>query len=201
MTLAYIEGASYFVKCQPGQYAAMGSSIAYYYDVDMTGAVLTLPLKDNDFISLGAATGSTTIFDPADNLIFGLEEGLTVKNFEHSFIRLTGNGRLEYLPETGFGTGSKVKLVDKFSNATIITYTIIIFGDLNGDGNIDATDAALLVDYENHIVNRDPLLDVAFFRAGDLNGDGNLDSVDAGIVIDAENYSLGIDQCTGHIGR
>lgn len=195
----YPQGASYFVKCQPGQYAAMGSS-SYRFDVDITGAVLTLPLKDTDNISLVAAAGSTTIFDQADTLIYGLETGLSIEDFESSFIKLTGNGRLEYTPETGFGTGSKVRLVDNFSLATIITYTIIIFGDLNGDGNIDTIDAGILVDFENHRINWGPPSDAIYSKAGDLNSDGNLDSIDAGIAVDLENHFLSIDQCTGKPG-
>lgn len=90
----YLEGASYFVKCQPGQYAAQGSAVLYFFDVDMTNAVITLPIESS--ITIDAAVGSTTIIDYTDNLIYGLKPSLSVEDFESNFIQLAGNGRLEY---------------------------------------------------------------------------------------------------------
>ena len=77
------------------------------------------------------------------------------------------------------------------------TYTIVIYGDINGDGNIDSIDAGHLADYENGFVTWDAQSDAAYLKAADLNGDGSIDSIDAGIVADAENYLSNINQSTG----
>jgi len=53
---SYTQGAMYFVKCTPTQYAALGSAIAYAYDLDLTGADITLPLA-------GGVETSTITFD------------------------------------------------------------------------------------------------------------------------------------------
>ena len=77
------------------------------------------------------------------------------------------------------------------------TYTVLIYGDVNGDGNIDSGDAGLIVDYENFFITWDPAADAALYKAADLNGDGNIDSGDAGLIVDAENFMLTINQVTG----
>lgn len=133
-----------------------------------------------------------------DNIIYGFDIGLTQTRFENEFVHIIGNGRLEYTRLKGeFGTGTKVDLIDDLSNVIIVSYTIVIFGDVNGDGGVDSIDAGAIVDYENYLVSWDPSVDVALFKAGDLNGDGCIDSIDAGIAVDAENYLVTIDQTTG----
>ncbi|MDQ2086551.1 dockerin type I domain-containing protein [Herbivorax sp. ANBcel31] len=51
-----------------------------------------------------------------------------------------------------------------------------IYGDLNGDGNIDSTDAALLTRYMLEIISDFPSADG--MKAADVNGDGEIDSID-----------------------
>ncbi|HQH64405.1 MAG TPA: hypothetical protein PLE55_12235, partial [Clostridiales bacterium] len=141
------------------------------------------------------AYGSTTIIDEQNGYIFGLKTGLTMGEFESDFVRINGNGRLNYLTSDTFGTGAVVQLVNNANEEIIGTYTIIIFGDVNGDGNIDSADAGLLVDIENWIVEW-PAGSVNYL-AGDVNGDGNIDSGDSGILTDVENFMRDIDQTTG----
>jgi hypothetical protein len=103
---------------------------------------------------------------------------------------------LEYVPtEQGFGTGSKVNV--KQNETVVEVHEILIYGDINGDGNIDSLCAGTAVDVENYIIEWDSVEDAVFIEAGDLNSDGNIDSMDAGIMVDAENYVLEIDQVTG----
>lgn len=142
--------------------------------------------------------GSTTVIDPQTNFVYGLKDNLTKADFENGFIRISGDVKLEYEFFAGvFGTGTKVKLVDNTTRSVLLTYTILIFGDVNGDGNIDAIDAGVLVDYENSTNSWDALADAAQYKASDVNGDGNIDSIDAGILVDIENNLKTINQATG----
>ncbi len=147
---------------------------------------------------LTAQTGATTVVDVTDNLIYGLKAKITQEEFENDFIILSGNAMLVITPTTGgFGTGTKVDVVDNETQNIIETFTIVIFGDVNGDGNIDGMDAGVLVDIENYKTVWDSVTEAAFIKAGDLNGDGNFDSVDAGIIVDEANYKSILDQATG----
>ncbi|HOO26468.1 MAG TPA: dockerin type I domain-containing protein, partial [Clostridiales bacterium] len=75
------------------------------------------------------------------------------------------------------------------------TYTVILFGDVNGDGNIDDGDGSLIVDVENHILNWNASPDKRY--ASDLNADGAIDSSDAAFVTEVMNYVQAIDQTNG----
>jgi len=148
--------------------------------------------------ALAARSGSTTVLNAQSGFIYGLATGLTKTAFESTFVSVAGNGRLQYAPDTGsIGTGTKVQVIDNITGLAVQTFTVVIFGDVNGDGNIDAGDAGIIVDYENFFVTWDPSADAALLKAADVNGDGNVDTGDAGIVVDHENFMLTISQATG----
>jgi hypothetical protein len=142
-------------------------------------------------------SGASTVIDSA-GFIYGLQASMTQADFENLFVLVSGNARLEITTLSGsFGTGTRVDLIDNETQEIAASYLIVIFGDVNGDGNIDSADAGKLIDYENYALEWDPVLDAARLMAGDVNNDGNLDSSDAGMVVDAENYLLSIDQTRG----
>jgi uncharacterized repeat protein (TIGR02543 family) len=151
-------------------------------------------------VNLIADSGSTTVINTGDNFIYGLKPGLTKADFESNFISINGNGRLAYTPDNGvLGTGTKVELIDNSTGAVLQTYTIVIFGDVNGDGNIDSIDAGVMVDVQNYSTTWDPVTNAYYYKAGDLNGDGNIDSIDAGLTVDFQNYMVNINQATGSV--
>ncbi len=67
-------------------------------------------------------------------------------------------------------------------------------------GNIDTSDAGIIIDYENFLIFWDQPDDALYLKAADLNGDGNIDTADAGIIVDFENFLLTINQTTGLAG-
>jgi hypothetical protein len=128
--------------------------------------------------------------------VYGLTTGLTSLQ---GLIAVPNGYELSYQTnQKSFGTGSIINIVK--DGVKVNSFTTIIFGDVNGDGNIDSIDAGKLVDYENYVLHWDPAADAAYLKAGDLNGDGNVDSIDAGITVDAQNYFVTIDQTTGFVG-
>ena len=153
---------------------------------------------DSSQIYIESKLGSTTVLDINNNVIFGLETELTKEIFENNYITINGNGRIEYLPNTEIlGTGSKVTIIDNATDAVLQTYYIVIFGDVNGDGNIDSTDSGVLVDFENYKILWNTPSDYAYRKAADLNSDGNIDSIDAALIVGVENSDCAINQETG----
>lgn len=74
--------------------------------------------------------------------IWGLDEGFSdISNY----ITVTeGTGTLEYIPsENGIGTGSVVNVYDIYDEL-FKSYTVIVFGDVNGDTYIDGQDAVIM---------------------------------------------------------
>jgi len=143
---------------------------------------------------IAAVAGSTTVIDRTNNFIYGLSEGLTSLD---AYITTVGGATLQLVKSSGLvcGTGTLVKVMN--GAVTVKTFTVVIFGDVNGDGNIDSIDAGVAVDVENYVVTWDKVANAALYKAGDLNNDGNIDSIDAGIMVDVENYIKTVNQVTG----
>ncbi len=159
----------------------------------------TMPVDDmtcvaqwqiNQAPDIAAVGGSTTVIDRTNYLIYGLSVRLTSLN---SYIEPVGGATLEVIKSSGTicGTGTVVNV--KSNGVTVKIYKVVIFGDVNGDGNIDSMDAGMIVDYENYMIS----LEGCYLKAGDVNGDGNVDSIDAAYVVDCENYLITINQVTG----
>lgn len=160
-------------------YASLGARPAF--KLNLTSDIFT------------SKVGSNCMINGLNNFIYGLDPGITSLD---DYVDVAQGYELECIPSTaGFGTGTLVNV--KLGEETVESYTIIIYGDVNGDGNIDSTDAGLTVDYENYIISWDPVADAATIKAGDLNGDGIIDSIDAGITVDTENHISFINQLTG----
>ena len=132
----------------------------------------------------------SAIIDKERGLIYGLEEG--IYDLE-GFVECKG-GELEYKEsDEGFGTGTVVNFIVDGKIAE--TYTIIIFGDITGDGVIDTYDTTKLA----QIVNGD--IDVedgtAIALAADIAlGDGVSDTYDLTKLYQAVNGDITISQVT-----
>lgn len=150
---------------------------------------------------LTAGENGSLIINSSSRLITGIDmssytAGDIKDQMANTNIRLLDNNG-NALPEgSTVGTGCVVQLLN--NAGTLLDEKIIeVYGDVNGDGNIDTSDAGLIVDYENFLIDWDPLVDDAYLTAADLNGDGNVDTSDAGLIVDVENFLLTVDQTTG----
>ena len=62
----------------------------------------------------------------------------------------------------------------------------VVYGDVNGDGKINATDAALTYRY----VNNKAVLTESQLAAADVNGDGKVNATDAALIYRYVNNKL-----------
>ena len=107
--------------------------------------------------------------------------GLTVGEELSENVATASNsyGTVEIVPSRcGYGTGTVVNLL--FNGSVIDSYTYILYGDTNGDAQVDATDAAKLKAYLSN--NRYFVVDDDAMRAGDCNNDGVIDGEDVRIL-------------------
>ena len=105
------------------------------------------------------------------------------------------NGSLKFSPTSkGNGTGTKIELYDEDGNL-IKTYTLVIFGDVNGDGWYDATDATLVNCIIGGMFTKEQLGEAAWLAA-DCNHDGAIDETDADLLQQAGILLQSIDQNT-----
>lgn len=136
---------------------------------------------------------SGCVADHDAGLVYGLAAG--IQSLE-GFASAPAGYTLETVPTAaGFGTGRTVRLM--LGQQVAAEYTVVIFGDVNGDGLIGAADADYLLDVCNYAIVWDPPTDAPYRMAVDLNGDGNVDAVDADLITEAENWTMRINQTTG----
>lgn len=75
-------------------------------------------------------------------------------------------------------TGDKIEIRTDGSDEVIASYTVVVFGDTNGDGSYDGTDATVV----NMIANGMLTPDAAVLAAADCNHDGVVDQTDVDIL-------------------
>ncbi|MGN0549617.1 MAG: dockerin type I repeat-containing protein [Acutalibacteraceae bacterium] len=129
-----------------------------------------------------------TFWTELDQSDFGGLDGF--QDYFSIYYGYSGDGDIRLSPtKHGAGTGSKLQIVeDPFGEAILKNeYTLVMFGDVNGDGKIDGQDAVVLKAYASLML--DPELTAAYITyAGDLNFDGNIGNSD---VKSVENAGVG----------
>lgn len=122
--------------------------------------------------------------DSKTGYIYGLDEGfvdiasyVTVKD---------GTGSSKFIPTVnGNGTGSQLKIYT-ITGTLYRTYTIIIFGDVNGDCKADGMDAVLIGCMTNDMGEYDDCIKYA----ADVDFDGSISDADS---VTVAGYAIGTD--------
>lgn len=170
---------------------------------------ITLPSNETKIeISVTSASGLTkvytvtikkidsTLFTPAEiisnlNLnndigyISGLNIGSTIEDIINTIAYnfpsvVINNGNVGNIK-----TGMKFNLANNGS----ANYTIVLYGDLNGTGNIDILD---LLKIQKHLIKTQSLTD-AYLKAADVNKDGSVNILDLLVI---QKNILGVSQIT-----
>lgn len=130
------------------------------------------------------------VVDYADNTIYGLAPGVDSLNSYTDIV--ADSAEWVYIEnQNGFGTGTVAKLQ---ANGKIIgEYTIVIFGDIQGDGWYDAEDAFLVGLIVNGLLTEESLPEY-MLTAADCNHDGVINELDFDLLIGAGVKMNDIDQ-------
>ncbi|MCQ2471989.1 MAG: hypothetical protein MJ147_08135 [Clostridia bacterium] len=91
----------------------------------------------------GVKADSTAIINDGTNFITGLKTALTLKELKEQFLDYDGvQVTFTKASRTAkyYGTGSTIKVT--YPDGKVETYTIVIYGDLDGNGIIDVTDTS-----------------------------------------------------------
>ncbi|HCT16138.1 MAG TPA: hypothetical protein DIW36_01780, partial [Ruminococcaceae bacterium] len=131
--------------------------------------------------------------------IIGLRTGLTESAFKSAYtssenvtIKVTKASTGRYL-----GTGSKVVVTSTIDGSTIGEYVILIYGDLNGDGNVNLNDST----YLSRALKNKVTLTPAQRLAANLNGDRAVNLIDGTLLLSVVRNKGTINQSTGKVVR
>ncbi len=147
-------------------------------------AIDNLVLTEETKIEAIEEIGATV--DKVEKFIYGVDEGI---DDVAEYVRVI-NGTLQYKEtDDGFGTGTIVEVVDD-EGTVVDSYTIVIFGDANGDGYVDGQDSLfiwMIIWSGDTSVN-------AYNIAADANRDGVIDELDVNLVEEVGALSATIQQ-------
>lgn len=132
-----------------------------------------------------SVAGNTTAVDYANQIVDGIKPG-TINTVDELLALVkttapagyTANLAVTASAANGFGTGTKVVLTVNGIAGFEIKHTVMVYGDVNGDGAIDAFDAALI----NMNVSGAATLAGDFATAGDTTADGAITAADYSAV-------------------
>ncbi len=130
-----------------------------------------------------------TVIDNSNKFIYGLDAGLeTITPYAYAGDGFTIS---ETAGKLCFGTSSKIDVM--YENSVAATYTVVLFGDVNGDGWYDGRDAVTVSMIANGMLNREQVGE-AVWLAADCNHDGKVDQADVDLLNQAGVLLSNIDQ-------
>lgn len=128
-----------------------------------------------------------------ENYLVGFTLGDKIQNIKNNLLGINGvtlksftDARNNEINDGIIGTGMKFTIN---LNNTDYTYTVVIKGDVNGDGLIYATD---YVKVKNHIMGKSFLTD-AYLKAADINNDNKIYATD---YVQIKNHIMGKNTIT-----
>lgn len=123
-------------------------------------------INSSNMVISGVNTIPTSAEDFKKNLVSSVEGEIIIQKADGS------------VQTDSVGTGNKVLVKDSVG-ATKAIYTVLIYGDANGDGNIYATDYRII---KNQIMSDKQLLFDIYEKAADVNRDGNVYATDYRLI-------------------
>ncbi len=160
-----------------------GSNIDSQAAIDALTEQIIEATNNLEFVFAIDLEGTGLIVD--GNYIFGFEEGAFASDVEE-LIKFVGAAEMK-ITETknGFGTGSVIQFISTKDGSVLLSYTVVFFGDANGDCVIDMFDVAYLVELQNSGAEPTDFM----LKILDLDNSGYLDATDLSVLIALANMT------------
>ena len=140
--------------------------------------------------SVSAKNDSELVLDKNAGIIYGITGG---KEQIRDSIDIPDNGSITFSTSNDrIGTGTIVYVLDSEKN-TVSEITATIFGDVNGDGWYDGTDAITVSMIANGMLSREQVGE-AVWMAADCNHDGVINQADVDLLNQAGVLLANVDQ-------
>lgn len=127
-----------------------------------------------------------------DNVIFGLNHGITPIDFMESFIADAQKSvKFSVNNNDKLGTGSTVKV--SYGEDIDVEYKVLIFGDVNGDGLYDARDSVIVNCLLNGLLTKEQVGETVY-NAADVDHDERITHNDVYLIEQAGLFNKDIFQ-------
>lgn len=183
-----------------GEYAfgACSNLIDVYYDgsrycykqIDIAPYNYVLEYANIHYSVIPTTAKNNAVLDDAAGLIYGLNAGIDSLE-DYTNIELEGYYWEYTSARYGFGTGTTALLTN--GETVMDGYTVVIFGDVNGDGWYDGEDAFLVNLIAKGMLSKDDVGE-AIWTAADCNHDGAIDEADVDLLSGAGLKLNDVDQ-------
>ena len=176
-----------------GNYAAAGKDIYAENKDDVTiKSGVTADVAYGEFKTPGIepSPDSTAVIDYDKKIIYGIDQNL--KSLD-TYIDTTKSGLTVSCDTEVIGTGTTVSISE--NGKVIETYTAVLFGDVDGDGQYNGTDAVIVNCVANGMLTKEQVGE-AEYMAADCNHDNVIDENDVDILIDAGLLLTDVKQTT-----
>ncbi len=156
--------------------------------IDAVTAEIIAAAENLEFVFTIDIEGTGLVIE--NEYIYGFEEG-TMAEDARELIKFVGPAELKiYETRNGFGTGTMIQFISTKTGEILGTYTVLVFGDANGDAVIDTYDVAHITE----VVNSGEEPDVVSLKVLDLFKDGYVDAMDVAIMISLANMDATLKQ-------
>lgn len=158
--------------------------------VDAAADKLRAAIENFESTAKLEAKDETTAVDQSVRFIQGIVPG-SIANAEQLLARVTvtgGNAVTSASKAGNYGTGARIEI--KSGDILLATYFVVIYGDVNGDGAVDAFDA-IEVDVANCTAH---YMGDVYDDAADLTNDGKIDAADYAALVTGVKCDAAISQ-------
>ncbi len=138
--------------------------------------------------ALTAKADSGAVVDRERGFVYGLAFGVTEAALREQYLDIADGTHIEIeRVSAAIGTGTVLHLVDDTTGDELESFTVVIFGDVTGDGLLNSSDVTEIRSVNAGIITYEA--DSAQFFAADVTRDGNVNSSD---VTEFRNANAGI---------
>ncbi len=176
----YLEaGKAYYLSVHPW----------YYLNPD---DIISIVISEKNAEEILPNPGSTTVVDNDYMYIYGIKAGLDNWTIEdYLFIPDYSCDYYSMSCKDYIGTGTKLYM--GWCDGSKCEYTFILFGDVNGDGWYDGTDAMIVSCLADGLLTESDVSEEEYIAA-DCNHDGVIDRLDVDILEQAGVYLAQVEQ-------
>lgn len=171
-------------------YTASGTEPTAGSDGEMTFTCVCGDFYIEIIPAVGFTPKGSMAVDYGNKIIYGLPTGTRSLDAYTSFTDSSYMWAYANI-DAGFGTGTVAILLDETN--IIGKYTILIYGDVDGNGWYDANDAFIVNMIASGLISKESLT-AAQLAAADCNHDGEINEHDFKLLIDASLLKNVIDQ-------